>query len=373
MTILFTIVLVLHALIHVMGFAKAFGFAELPQLTQPVGQAMGVAWLLAALLLLTSAGAVWLWPRWWWVVGVVALVASQLAIATAWTDAKVGTVANVVLLVGVVFGALTFGPWSLRARYDAAVNGGLVRLSPVPPVTEADLGHLPAPVAGYLRASGVVGQPRVVNMRASMHGRIRSGPNEAWMPFAAEQHNFYDQPSRFFYMNASRMFIPIQGLHRFVDSEATMLVKLAALLPVARSEGPEMTQAETVTLFNDMCVMAPSTLIDPAIQWTPSGERSARGRFTVANHSIEAELFFNESNELVDFRSDDRRQSSANGATLRQIRWTTPMRAYRRFGAFRLGSEGEARWHEASGNYAYIEMTIDDVAFNVRPHSGSLQ
>lgn len=366
MTLVFTVIVVLHGLIHLMGFAKAFGYADLPQLTQPVSQAMGLVWLLAAMLLLAAAAALWVWPRWWWVVGAGALVVSQVVIATAWTDAKFGTVANVVLLVGVVFGVLTYGPGSLRAQYDSDVDRGLARLAPVPAVTEADLAHLPAPAARYLRASGVVGQPRVMNMRARMHGRIRGGPDEAWMPFTAEQHNFYDQRSRFFYMNASRMLVPIQGLHRFADHEATMLVKLAALLPVARSAGPEMTQAETVTLFNDMCVMAPSTLIDPAIQWTAIDDRTVRARFTTADHAIEAYLFFNDADELVDFRSDDRRQSSDNGATLRQVPWTTPMRAYRRFGPFRLGSEGAALWHEAVGEYAYIEMTIDDVQTNVR-------
>ena len=50
--------------------------------------------------------------------------------------------------------------------------------------------------AGGCRAAGVLGQPRVQNMRAGMRGRIRGGPNAPWMPFTAEQHNFFDEPSR---------------------------------------------------------------------------------------------------------------------------------------------------------------------------------
>lgn len=34
-------VLALHGLIHAMGFAKAFGYAELPQLQQPISRATG--------------------------------------------------------------------------------------------------------------------------------------------------------------------------------------------------------------------------------------------------------------------------------------------------------------------------------------------
>ena len=44
-----------HGLIHLMGFAKGFGYAALPQLTQPISRAWGLAWLAAALLVTTSA------------------------------------------------------------------------------------------------------------------------------------------------------------------------------------------------------------------------------------------------------------------------------------------------------------------------------
>ena len=39
------LVLIIHGLIHLLGFAKAFRFAELPQLTQPISPLVGVLWL----------------------------------------------------------------------------------------------------------------------------------------------------------------------------------------------------------------------------------------------------------------------------------------------------------------------------------------
>jgi hypothetical protein len=362
---LFVAILLLHGLIHLMGPAKAFGVADLPQLTQPITPGMGVLWLVAALLMLATGAAIWLVPRWWWLVGLTAVVVSQAAIAGAWTDAKAGTIANVIVLSGVVFGYLAWGPSSLRARYHDDVDRGLSRVAHPGVVTDADLAHLPGSVAEYVRASGAVGQPRVRSMRARMHGRIRAGASDAWMPFRAEQYNFYDQPSRFFYMNASKMAVPIQGYHRFADREASMLVKLAAVLPVARASGADMTKAETVTLFNDMCLLAPATLTDPAIGWESIDTRTVRATFTHAEQTIRADLRFNDRAELVDFTSDDRGQASADGTTLRAVRWSTPFGEYRRFGPHRLGSHGEGRWHDTGGEYAYIEITIDDISFNV--------
>jgi hypothetical protein len=104
--LLFLLVVVGHGLIHLMGPAKAFGLAELPQLTQPISKAMAMVWLLAAAALLATAGTILLWPRWWWAVATVAAAVSQAAILSSWSDAKYGTIANVAVLVGAVFGYL---------------------------------------------------------------------------------------------------------------------------------------------------------------------------------------------------------------------------------------------------------------------------
>lgn len=58
-----------HGLVHLMGFAKAFGYAELPQLTQPISAEMGVAWLAAGLLVIASAVTTVASPRSTWIVG----------------------------------------------------------------------------------------------------------------------------------------------------------------------------------------------------------------------------------------------------------------------------------------------------------------
>lgn len=365
MTIVFAVVLAVHGLIHLLGVAKAFGWAELPQLTQPVSSGLGVVWLLAAILFVAAAVALMAWPRGWWAIGACAIVASMVAILPSWLDAKAGALVNVVVLIGVVFGFLAYGPYSLRAAFERDVDRDLGRMTPAETVTEADLAHLPASVQRYLRVAGVVGQPRVGNFHVRMHGRIRSGRDARWMPLVAEQYNFVDDPTRFFYLKASMFAIPVQGYHRFVGPSATMKVKAAALVTVADASGAEMNQAETVTLFNDMCVMAPATLINPSIIWEPVSATTTRARFTNAGRTIGAELTFNQAGELTNFWSDDRYALMPDGKTVKRIRWSTPLTAYRSFGPVRLSSAGEGRWHEPDGD-AYIELTIDDIAFNVR-------
>lgn len=365
----FAVVVALHGLVHLLGVAKAFGFADLPQLTRPITPPMGMAWLAAAVLFAAAALALITSPRWWWPLAACAVLVSMVAIVPSWADAKAGAVVNVVVAVGVLFGALTYGPGSLRATYDSEVAQRLLHAAaaPVATLTERDLAHLPLQVQQYLRRSGVVGQPHVRSFRVRMHGRIRNGPDASWMPFSAEQHNVVGDTARLFYMNASMALVPVQGLHRYADGEASMRVKAAALVPVVDLAGPEMTRAETVTLFNDMCIMAPAALVDPAIVWEPIDARTVRATYTHAGHAIHADLVFNEADELVDFRSDDRYKASADGTTMTRTQWSTPIGSYRAFGPVRLAARGEGRWHESAGDYAYLELEIDDVQYNIGP------
>ena len=358
--------LALHGLIHSMGFAKAFGYAELPQLTQPVSREMGVVWLAAGLLIVASAVTLVASPRRFWIVGGVALIASQVVILSAWSDAKAGTIVNVVLLLAVTYGWFNHGPQSFRAQFERDISSGLARPLEAAVVTEVDLTPLPEPVRRYLSATGVVGRPRVLNYRVRFRGRIRSGPGSRWMPFEADQQSFADQPTRLFLMHARMFGLPVEVFHRRIGGHATMQVKIAGAIPIVDARGEVMDRSEAVTLFNDMCLLAPGTLLDPQIAWEPVDARTARARFTDGDQTISATLLFGGDSLLTNFVSDDRSRSSPDGKTFTRLRFSTPTRDYRDFGPARLGSYGEARWMLPDGEFTYGEFELQKVTYNVR-------
>jgi len=186
------------------------------------------------------------------------------------------------------------------------------------------------------------------------------------MPFSGEQYNFYDQPSRFFFMNASMRGLPVEGFHRYFGAVATMRIKAASIFPIADAGGPEMTTAETVTLFNDMCVFAPATLVDPRIEWTAVDALHAIGRFTHESIGVEATLTFNDAGELVDFVSDDRLMGPSADSSFTRVRWSTPLHQYKAFGSVVLSSAGVGRWHPMGAEaYDYIEIFTTGIRYNL--------
>ncbi|MEA2843195.1 MAG: hypothetical protein QOJ69_866, partial [Actinomycetota bacterium] len=213
-------IVVTHGFTHLVGAADGLGWTG-----------MGIAWLATAMLVVGTGLLLALSVRWWWMVGAVAVVASQAVILTAWGDANAGTIANVVLLLAVGYGYASQGPTSYRAEFRHRSQSALAEPIDGTVVTEGDLSALPDPVAAYVRQSGAVGEPRVSNFRARISGRIRSGPTKPWMPFHGEQVNTCGaDPVRLFFIDASMLGVPIDVLHVFVGAAATMRVKAASLV-----------------------------------------------------------------------------------------------------------------------------------------------
>ena len=181
-----------------------------------------------------------------------------------------------------------------------------------------------------------------------MTWRIRGSATAPWMPFVAEQYNFYDPPRRYFWMEATRGGLPVEGLHAYGETDASMRIRLLSLLPIVRVEGPQMMHSETVTLLNNACLFAPGSLLDLPIRWREIDARSV---------------------EATNFWSDDRPALGEDGKTLLSQRWSTPIRDYRAMEPYRFASRGEGRYAAPEGEYAYIEIEVLEVSTELAPRT----
>jgi hypothetical protein len=384
--VLFVALLVLHGLIHLMGVAKGFGFGEIPALKEPIGPGAASLWLVAAIALITTAVLVAVASPLWWTVGLGAVVVSQIAIATSWSDAKFGTIANAIVLVPLALALLDLRSASLRSRYaadrraaEAAIDGARAAASDEGPVTEADLAHLPPPVQTYLRRVGVVGQPRVRDVWLRFRGALRSSPDADWMSVRGEQYNtFGANPVRLYFIGGQKMGLPFDGYHRYVDATATMEIRAASLFDLVDGRGAEMNESETVTVFNDMAVLAPASLAFADITWEPIDARRVRGTYRNGQQMVRAELVFDEQGDLVDFRSNDR-SMSADGKTFTKLPWSTPLEDYGDFHGLRLARRGVAKWQTDAGappdaaarsELVYARFELEDIVVNP-PHGST--
>jgi len=113
--------------------------------------------------------------------------------------------------------------------------------------------------------------------------------------------------------------------------------------------------------LNDACLFAPGMLLDLPIRWREIDDSQVEATFTNGPHTVRAVLAFDDDGALVDFRSDDRPALAEDGRTLLPQRWSTPIREYRSAGRYRYAARGEARYAAPDGEYAYIEIEVNEV------------
>jgi hypothetical protein len=356
-----------HGLIHAVGFARALGWAPAGPANPAVASVsrlLGLGWLTAAALLTTTAALSLAAPRWWWAVALPSLVVSQLLIASSWSEAKWGTLVNLLLLLPVALALIERSSLSQATSFRQEVARHFTAAPTTTLIKEGDLAALPPPVQRYLRFVRVVGKPRVQNFHVVFRGQMRPSPSAPWMDIAAEQYSFIPTRARLFFLRAARFGVPFDALHMYMGASATMQVKVASLLRVVDARGPKMDQSETVTMLNDLFLLAPAALIDTPIVWRTIDDHTVLAAFSNAGHTVSATVSFGADGALTNFSSDDRYQS-ADGKTYHLYRWSTPVTGYRDFHGYRIAVAGEAIWHEPQGPLPYARFEITTLDYNV--------
>ncbi|MBC8445660.1 MAG: hypothetical protein H8D74_00525, partial [Chloroflexi bacterium] len=182
-------IVVIHGLIHLLGFLKAFELANISELTQNITRPLGILWLTTALLFVTTALTFAFKNDWWWAIAFVAVVLSQILVITFWQDAKFGSIPNL-LVLGVVL--LSLGSLLFERGYKQDVQNSLNRSHSLPTeiLTDADIQPLPQAVQRYFDYVGVLGKPKDTSIRAVLGGGKR-GKRKRKFSFPPRKNNFH--------------------------------------------------------------------------------------------------------------------------------------------------------------------------------------
>ncbi len=356
---LFAAIVLLHGLIHFMGFAKAFNLGNVTQLTKEISKPLGSLWLIVACLFGVTIILFLFKNGNWFILGIIAAIISQFLIVTVWKDAKFGTIANVIVLFTCITSWATLH-FEMQFQVDVKNHLQKTNTLPLEILHESDISELPPPVQKYLRYVGAVNKPKLKNVRFVFEGEMREKGKD-WFTFSTTQYNFFDEPTRLFFVKAKMFGTIVPGYHRYQNKMASMQIKLLGLFNMVNLKGDIMNKAETVTVFNDMCLMAPASLIDKRIEWTSIDSLSAKATFTNGSNKITATLIFNETGQLVNFISDDRYAIS----DMKQYRFSTPVKEYMPLNGMNVLKYGEAIWHYPGGEFVYGKFHLKSIEYNV--------
>lgn len=361
MRIALVILLGIHGLIHLFGFLKAYGLAEFEALSQPISKPVGLVWLSVFLLFVLSIVLYLYSSDYWLISGIIAVVMSQILIVMYWSDAKFGTIANILILVPLVVG---FANYRFKQRVAIERQMLLQHATDVPerPISKKDISSLPSCVQNWLERSGTLGKPMAQSVYLEQDLELKLKPEQNdWLKGTAEQY-FTTNPPAFHWSISTSMnpFLPIVGRDKFENGNGAMLIKLLALIPVANAKDNANIDQATLQRYLAEIVWFPSAAISSYISWEEIDDNSARATMTYKGTTGSGLFHFDEEGDFVMFECLRYKDASDKNPS----KWTVKAVKIEEQSGIRIPVECEASWDINGEDWKWLKLKIKNLVYD---------
>lgn len=352
-------VVFIHALIHLLGFVKAYKLAPVHQLTLPISKVSGVFWLLSCLFFTASAILYGFKIDWWWMVSFTAIAISQILIFIYWKDARFGSIINAVVLVASI---LAFGEWNVNRSLQVELRKFLPKkIELTETITEADITHLPEPVQKWMRQSGTIGmvKPRTIHLFQS--GQMKLSSKDKWMPFHAEQWVKLEQPGFIWNTRVGKgTAMQFSGRDMYDGGEGSMIIKLYSLFPIVNERSEEIDQGAAMRFLAEI-VWYPTAAMSDFIRWEAMSDTKAKAILNDGDLSVEGTFTFNKKGEVIEFETlryyDQTRK-------LETWRITIDENSISTFKGIAVPTRATVTWVLPEGAFTWYNVQITDMRIN---------
>ncbi|HEA19746.1 hypothetical protein LCGC14_1127490 [marine sediment metagenome] len=361
MRILFIVILIIHGLIHFMGFAKAFDFGNIAQFTKEISKPMGLLWLLTGLLFFISAILYLMKKDTWPLIAIIAVVLSQLLIFMVWKDAKFGTIANIIILfVGIVgLGHYQFDKM-VRAESKQLLQN--VQTENHPAISKTAMERLPEIVQKSMRSSGVIGQDEIVSVRLQQKGEMKTKPEGKWMPFTATQ--YFNVEDAAFIWTTEVDFMPMvnmAGRDKLIDGKGEMLIKLANMIPVVDEGNNEKVNSGAMLRYMAEMVWFPSAMLNDYIKWEAMDANAAKATFTLKGESVSGIYTFSDKGN---FKSFEANRYYGGKMDSKLEKWKITASDYKEFNGIKIPNKCSVIWKLREGDSNWLNLEITELEYN---------
>lgn len=302
MRILVAIFLVIHALIHVLGFLKAFKIIEINSLSLSISKTFGICWLIAVILFLITTFLLLFKSNYWWLFGMLSVVVSQIIIAFFWNEAKFGTILNLIILLACMFAYGNFS-FSKQVNREVAQMLSNIETNQKELIGVQLIEDLPIPVQKWLIHCGVNNRLQIKSVYLSQEVLIKLKPNQKkWYKAIAQQY-FTISPAAFNWVIDMDMnsFIKIKGRDKLENESGEMVIKLGSLIPIVNVKNNKKINEATLQRFLAEIVWFPSAVLSSYISWEYIDESSAKATISINNITTSGTFFFNKNGEFKKF------------------------------------------------------------------------
>jgi hypothetical protein len=357
----FALIILMHGLIHFMGFAKAFGYGNITQITKEVSKPEGFFWLLTAFIFIVATILFLLKKDAWIIISIIAVIISQILFILAWKDAKFGTIANIIILVIAIIAAadIRFNKTIKKEVRTLLSNAVIDRAI----ITEQMLNGFPPIVHKWLINSGIVGKQKISIVRLKQTGEMITKPGGKWKPFIAKQYFTIDTPA--FNWQVKAKIIPLltlAGRDKFENGEGEMLIKASPLITIVNEGHNTKMNESTMLRYLAEISWFPSAVLTRYIKWEPVDSVSAKATMIYKDLKVSGIFHFSNSGDILSFEGN---RFYKKGKQESMEKWFIENRDHKEFNGIRIPTKSKVIWKLKEGDFHWLNLEITAIEFNI--------
>lgn len=352
MKIVLVFLMIIHGLIHLMGWVKAFGLAEVEALKIPIGKGPGVFWLLTALILVIAAILLAVQVSWWWIIASAGFIISQILIFVSWGDARFGSIANLILVLAILpaAGKYFFNQTTLREMTQ-------LNIAQPAAMPGAAAGTMPEIVLRWLAATGETNRTPIRHVRLQQDFKMKLSPEqENWYEGTAKQEAWTAEPAFVWALDLSMAgFLPIAGRDKYANGKGEMLIKILALAPVVNEKNnPKIDEGALQRYLAEM-LWYPSLAKSEYLTWTSTDKHSATAEMNHSGTSGSCTFYFDDTG-LVNRVTAMRYRGGDDDA--QRSEWVIDVLENKTFDGLTIPSKCNVTWKTDTGDWTWARLEI---------------
>jgi len=362
MRIILIILIIIHGIIHLFGFFKAFGISEFNAISQPISKTFGIIWLLTFVLFAITTALSIAQSNYWWIIGIIGVILSQFLIINYWSDAKFGTILNLIILVSTIIAYSTF---SFKKNISVETTKMFEKADTTTKkvLSEQMISCLPTIVQKWLLNSGTIGKEPIYNVYLEQDLQILMKPEQKdWSNAKAKQYFTVEPPAFNWSVNLKRNpFLNVVGRDKFENGQGEMTIKMFSLIPVVNARNNEKVNQATLQRYLAEIVWFPSSALSPYIVWEKIDDTSAKATMEFNGTKGSGVFQFDEKGNFVKFVA----MRYKDVQDLKPTEWTvTAIKTELRNG-IKIPVELKADWKLDNGNWTWLKLKITDIKYNI--------
>ena len=279
----------------------------------------------------------------------------------AWSDAKFGTIANLIILLALIlsYSSFNFKSKIVKEREKLFESSQSVSEKVI---TKETISELPSIIQKWLINNGTISKKPIYNVYLTQELQLKLKPEQTTWNYGMAEQYFTIQPPAFNWNINTEMnsILSIVGRDKFVDGKGEMVIKLLSLIPVANTKNNEKVNQATLQRYLAEIVWFPSASLNEYIKWEPIDDNSARAIMEYKGTEGSGVFHFNENGDFKKFiamRYKDARDAEP-------AEWTVTASETAVRNGIRIPVQSEVKWKLDDSEWTWLKLRISDIKYN---------